>query len=523
MTPASRISMSVTIRVLVLLVALLALGGGCGSSGSGDAAAGALLRLPALRAVPDVQRGGRFEDAEGRHVLLRGVNVNSFVEYWQGTDFPTTFPFTEEDARLMAEIGWNVVRLLASWSRVEPEPGVYDEDYIASLHDAVRTLEAHGIYSIIDLHQDAWGPTLAAREDEVCGIGLVPAFGWDGAPGWATLDGGRARCTTGQREFSPAVVAAFRAFWNDAPGPEGVGVRTRYVRMLGHLAARFAGDPAVVGFDIMNEPNAFNPTDEMGLAALHGEALAAIRAAQAAQAGLVDGPGHIVIFEPSAAWSSFRVRPFDFPRDDNVAYAPHLYQGGLDGGPLAPQFADARADADAFGGVPVLTGEWGSGPDRAENPADDYFHEHQRLQDEYRIGATLWTWRESCGDPHKAADFRDGRIPYVWGLFEVDCATNAVLGLRTALAAQLTRAYVRAAPGRLTGMAYDPASGEAVATAEGAPVGAEVLVFYPASRHGAPRTETAGLASLRLTPAPGFNLYVSAQTTQSDWSLRLAP
>ena len=89
----------------------------------------------------------------------------------------------------MAGIGWNVARLLVSWSRVEPRPGAYDEAYLDKIAADVRLLARHRIYSIIDFHQDAWGPTLAAGRGEVCPPGS-PALGWDGAPGWATLDGG---------------------------------------------------------------------------------------------------------------------------------------------------------------------------------------------------------------------------------------------------------------------------------------------------------------------------------------------
>ena len=88
----------------------------------------------------------------------------------------------------MAAIGWNVVRLLLSWSRVEPAPGVHDDAYLEQVRAAVRALAARGIYTILDLHQDAWGPTLAARPDEVCAPPAELAFGWDGAPGWATLE-----------------------------------------------------------------------------------------------------------------------------------------------------------------------------------------------------------------------------------------------------------------------------------------------------------------------------------------------
>ena len=79
--------------------------------------------LPALRAVTDGVEPGRIVDSTGREVLLRGVNVNAHVEYWQyDPELFTTYPFTEEDADMVAAMGWNMVRLLLSWSRVEPNP-----------------------------------------------------------------------------------------------------------------------------------------------------------------------------------------------------------------------------------------------------------------------------------------------------------------------------------------------------------------------------------------------------------------
>ena len=228
------------------------------------------LRLPALHAEPDAAGRGRIVDGEGREVLLRGVNVNALVDYWKGTDLAVTFPFTEADADAMAAIGWDAVRLLLSWSRVEPAPGSYDDDYLGTARTAVRVLAARGIYSIIDLHQDAWGATLAAASDVQCPAGTQPALGWDGAPGWATLDGGAVRCATaGIRETSAAVLAAFQAFWDDAPGPGGVGIRTRYAHMLGHVAGFFAAEPGVAGYDLMNEPNAFTPAQQQALADLY--------------------------------------------------------------------------------------------------------------------------------------------------------------------------------------------------------------------------------------------------------------
>lgn len=478
-----------------------------------------LLRLPALHAEPDPVAGGRIVDAEGRHVLLRGVNVNALAEYWQGNEFPTVFPFGEADAELMAAIGWNCVRLLVSWSLVEPQPGVYDDAYLATVAEAVETLAARGLYAVIDLHQDAWGPTLAAPPTEVCPEGFDLALGWDGAPGWATFDGGASRCAqAGIRELSPAVLAAFASFWANAEGPGGVGIADRYAAMLGHVAEVLSPLPGVAGYDLMNEPNAFGDEQEAALSALYSQWVRSIRTAETA----AGSAPRLIFFEPSALWSLIgNGAPPDFTRDRDVVYAPHIYVGGFDGNPVDRQvFVNARTEAAGFGGAPVLSGEWGADPRRASDPNDPYFLEHQNLQDEYLFSATLWTWRESCGDPHKQADFRAGRVPYVWGEFEVDCTNNTVTGLREDLIAQLTRAYVRAASGRLLETRYDHASGAFTARGSDAAAGGSFLAFYPSAQHGEPALTTTGLSDVRVTLAPGDNLYISAQHTGGDWTLQ---
>jgi endoglycosylceramidase len=231
----------------------------------------------------------------------------------------------------------------------------------------------------------------------------------------------------------------------------------------------------------------------------------------------------LVLFEPPALWSTLGAGPPpDFARDRDVVYAPHVYTGGFTGGPITEAaFQTARDEARLFGGAPVLSGEWGGGPERAEDPADRYFIQHQDFQDRFRLSATLWTWKESCGDPHKAADHRAGRVPYVWGVFDVDCTTNAIVAVRQALADQLSRAYLRAAPGRLESLRYVHDTGELVAAGVAAPAGAELVVFYPQRLHGAPRVVAHGVQALTVLEAPGGNAYVAARAIGGDWSLEL--
>jgi endoglycosylceramidase len=486
------------------------------------------LQLPALRAEPDPVAGGRIVDAQGREVLLRGVNVNAFVEYWQyDPALFTTYPFSEEDADRIRAIGWNVVRLALSWSRIEPEPGVYDESYLDEVEAAVRLLRSRGVYSIIDLHQDAWSATLAARPDEPCRPAEEPAFGWDGAPAWATLDGGRRRCTVmGTRELSRAVIEAFESFWFDEPAGDGVGIQTRYLAMLGHLAARFSRHDAVAGYDVMNEPNVIwlvgvGLPPEPVLASFYELAVAAIREGERSRGW----PARLILVEPSITWADFgRGAPDPFPHDGQIVYSPHVYQGGISVVPLSEEvFEKALAEAATLGGAPVLSGEWGSDPRRASDPEDGYFETHQSLQDRYRFHSTLWTWREACGDPHKAADARDSRVPYVWGLFEVDCALNQITGTRDDLVAALRRPLLRAAPGPIGSVSFDPAAGRYRASGPDATRYTSFVLFVPGRLGLPPRISSSGLFGVHVQPGPKRSHYVVGRARGGPWQIEVQP
>jgi endoglycosylceramidase len=292
--------------------------------------------------------------------------------------------------------------------------------------------------------------------------------------------------------------------------------------MLGHVARRFATAPEVAGYDLMNEPNAFGPADTERLAAMYRRAVDAIRAAERARRGFA----HLIFFEPSALFSATGSGPPPaFSPDPNLVYAPHIYTGGFTGGPItALAFETVRDEAAALGGVPVLSGEWGTDPGRATR-GDPYFVEHQRLQDEHGVSATLWTWRESCGDPHKIADLRAGRTPEVWGEFEVDCRDNSVSGTRDALIAQLRRGYVRAAPGSISASRWDHRAGALVASGRATEADAgravTLVAFHPATRPGDVRITVAGLGRPTVRRVPGGGLLVSARCQGGAWSIRV--
>lgn len=81
--------------------------------------------------LPLQTSGRRIVDTTGRDVLLRGANVNSLGEYWQGVPaIAPTVPLTSADWDEMAAHGFSVVRLLITWSRVELTRGVIDQSYL---------------------------------------------------------------------------------------------------------------------------------------------------------------------------------------------------------------------------------------------------------------------------------------------------------------------------------------------------------------------------------------------------------
>jgi len=174
-----------------------------------------------------------FRDETGRMLLLRGVNVSN------GSKGPPFFPawLTQGHFQMLADRGLNVIRFLVIWEAIEPEEGVFDQDYLDMVEQRVQWATDAGLYVLIDMHQDIWGPK----------------FGGDGAPEWATLDHGLPFDPKPGMWFfkygEPAVCQAFQSFWDNEQG-----IQDHFIMAWQEVATRFADNPAVVGYDIINEP-----------------------------------------------------------------------------------------------------------------------------------------------------------------------------------------------------------------------------------------------------------------------------
>lgn len=328
-------------------------------------------------------------DSHDRQVRLRGVDVNSLGDYYQDDPaLPTVVPVTNRDWASMAAHGFDVVRLLVSWSKLEPKRGVFDDAYLARVSSTVQAAARYGIYSVIDMHQDAWGKYIASPKNVHCAPGADPAIGWDGAPQWATLTNGADTCTKGSRESAPAAETAWDSFYADRDG-----IMTQLVATWAHVAARFAGNAAVAGFDLLNEPNpGHDGTPALrGLGRYYGRSIAAIRAAEAGAQGF----HHIAFFEDTVDGAF--VAPH-FTTDTNIVFAPHNYGESIGNIPIEAEFDYYAAGARSYK-TAMWIGEYGwfSDPSASASKVARFATKADSLLD---VGEAWWQWRQACGDPH---------------------------------------------------------------------------------------------------------------------------
>ncbi|GAA2363378.1 cellulase family glycosylhydrolase [Dactylosporangium salmoneum] len=488
----SRLALVAAIGVLVLALAPV-IGA---SAPSGPPTVGAVeasggmeyLRVLPARAKDELATIG---DVTGRQVILRGVNVNQLIDYYlRDPAVPATQPLTDGDFEQMAAMGFNVIRLGLSWSRLEPQRGTFDESYLRQIRAAVAGAKAHGIYTVLDMHEDAWGNAIA-RPSERCGGGTTPTTGWDGAPAWATITDGTAHCQFLARDLAPAVATAFGNFYTDRDG-----IQSELVRTWAFVAQAFADEPAVAGYDLLNEPGiGAGPPISSGLllGRYYDAAITAIRQAERAAGGHT----HLVFFEPSVLWSGlgFDVAPAPgFTGDRQLVFAPHPYsesismdQGlGLTIASIERNLATSARAARAYRAA-LWFGEWGWFGDPGVDDAK--VRRFVAAQDRLGAGGAFWVWRQGCGSPETAADATTSG-----NLVSVDCRTGESAPPPSAFAQPLSRAFPRALPGRLDSLTSGP-DGELriAATAADDPVNCLVDIWVPGN--AMPHLTTTGVAN----------------------------
>lgn len=375
--------------------------------------------------------GTNLRDAQGRIALLRGINARVAgvfdVTFDDGRAPLEPIPALDDtDCTRMRALGFDLLRLPINWSGIEPAQGTFDDAYLGRVDAAVQCAARAGMYVLIDLHEDAYSKEI----------------GEDGAPLWAIqpppamLLGGPLT-DLGARRTSAQVTAAFTTFFDPA---DPAKLQAAYEDMLAHVAARWADDPAVIGFELFNEP----AVGESEVDAFDAVAAARVRAA---------APDKLVLFEPTATRNLSDFVPLakaPFPASAAV-YAPHVYTYVFDAtttrlenltpGDLEPSVQGARAEATAWH-TPLVITEFGIGP-TAPN-ADLWMGVEAQLHDKYLASDAFWLWKEESQG--------------AWGVFDHDAATDTWTE-RPQVVAWVSRVHAARIAGDVVANAYDYTTG----------------------------------------------------------------
>jgi endoglycosylceramidase len=510
-------TMTAALGAAVLLVAAV---GVAATSASGAPEPAAVSAEAALQLLPLQTADRRIVDTAGRDVLLRGANVNVLGEYWQGVpSIPATIPLTDADWDVMASRGFSVIRLLITWSRVEPQRGVIDQGYLDQVDELVQQAASHGIYSVIDMHQDAYSAFISTTDPASCPPGTTPAKGWDGAPAWATLTDGLSTCLLGSdRNSSPAVERAWNNFYDDV-----AGIRTRFVASWAAVAERFAGRPEVAGFDVLNEPE--NPRPAGQLQSIYDDFLAdVILAIRAAQAGAPFD--HIVFVEPALPAADL-TRGIVIPSPaalggdvTNVAASVHNYMESIGDQLTLEQMNDLIETITAGLGVANWGGEYGFWDTQPDTLATA--RRYAADEDAHLWGGAWWQWRQSCGDPH-SVHWSGSQVVSHSGtethLNLLGCPGNVDLGPNDAFLDILGRGYPRAAPGRLVEVRSDPTTGSLEVTAAAPDAGGQLVVWTPTAAGEDHPIYALGLADVTEHAVPGGRIITATVAAPGTYSL----
>lgn len=266
--------------------------------------------------------------------------INEMFCELAGDDFTASFwktfkdnYITRADIEFIAAQGANTVRVPFHYKLFTDEDYMglsSEQDGFARIDSVVDWCADNGMYVILDMHDCPGGQT---------GDNIDDSYGYPGL-----FESG-----TSQRRFID--------IWTE-------------------IAAHYRNEPAILGYELMNEPIAhyFDNKEELNamLEPLQKQAVAAIRT--------VD-PNHIILLG-GAQWNS-NFEPFtDSTYDDNIMYTCHRYGG--------PATAEAIASYIAFRdstGLPMYMGEIGHNTDQWQSDFVDVMVANN-------IGYTFWPYKK---------------------------------------------------------------------------------------------------------------------------------
>eukprot|EP00930_Biecheleria_cincta_P018359 TRINITY_DN14328_c0_g2_i1.p1 TRINITY_DN14328_c0_g2~~TRINITY_DN14328_c0_g2_i1.p1 ORF type:complete len:673 (-),score=85.83 TRINITY_DN14328_c0_g2_i1:149-2167(-) len=439
---------------------------------------------------------GHFVDSAGRVLILHGVNVvqKSFPWHPSLGGFDAKSSLNSEDMMNLKKWGFNVVRLGVMWPGVEPRMGEYNATYLGIMRQIIDDLYSHGIYTVVDLHQDSMSeqwcgeglphwmvpmlqPLLTSCDGVTASVARVIGqcktfssfnISTDPQTGFPTESGCLER-TFDAYSRTPELVSAWGNFY------ENTTIQQKLHGFWSRVATEFSNSPGVLGYDLLNEPlngNFFSDPhriipgylDEHVLQPLYQSLHDVIVAAD---------PQAIIMYEPPPFPDTYPayipwehgVHPTGFtsgPARDRVehqALSYHIYSCGFAIG-YCPRSGDAPAhcpDCDKFAEAAVTT----------------------RAADAKRVGGGIFltefgacSGSEDCiAELRRVLGFADSAFQsWAYWQFKYNHDITTVSGplegfytkdgsLQTAKVAALSRTFAPAIAGLPQKMSYEPRTG----------------------------------------------------------------
>ena len=391
-----------TIAELGLAAVFVLVLSACSSTGGGAGApntaapntAAPNAAAPNTGALPlgDATGWGQVKASDGRSFL---TDSRSRALQLRGFNIKTRDPLKDASDEMLAagqQRGFNLLRLSIYWDQFEPQKDIYDEEYLKQVDTVLDRAAAHGIYVVIDFHQDVFGAK----------------FGDHGVPGWATKDDNlpyQKQDVWLLNYLQPAVQAAWENLYEDAE------IRKAQTDAWATVAERYMGKPALLGYDLLNEPfGKLRPGETVAQAATRVQATQMTDMYQRLTDAIhaVD-PGHWVLFEPPNVASLGVPVALGKIKDTKLIYYPHFYDAAIESATYVPGSGDAAFNPAFFEsykkaiqaypvehGYPMMWGEWGiASPDKPG--MDAFVAQSLALMDELGSGWTVFNWCKGEG------------------------------------------------------------------------------------------------------------------------------
>ena len=238
-------------------------------------------------------------------MIMRGVNLSGAQKISPYLDDKTAADY----ARVRSDWGFNAIRFIMTWSAVEPTRGQYDETYLAAVAERLAWANDAGLSVIVEMHEDIYGE----------------GFGFDGAPNWTCDPANYAAFSAKSPWFlnstDPNVIACVDNFMTSGD------LQAQFAAMWTHVAQELADQPAVIGFDVLNEPNwgsyPIFTFERDKLEPLYDRVVPAVREV---------APHWVAFLEPGASRNGGIATSLTAPEYPDVMYSPHSYDTTAESG-----------------------------------------------------------------------------------------------------------------------------------------------------------------------------------------------